>query len=292
MSTSIKNKAVRVRVTVGKQSGYVRDDLMNRDLEGSYGAHGRSVVHKKLFKTSKLFKEVQSSYTSLYNHYKENSLPWEAGARVIPSARVLDFANEIGQLKSKAEEKLEQFITNYANEVQHDLSESNGMMKQEDYPSPDELRNKFHVTARFMPISDADDFRVVEGLDDSDVENLVEQAKQEIASQQVEAAKEAWGKLYKVVAHMKDRVSEYGNQEKDRLHKSLLTNINDTITVLRKLNDVIGDDALTNVMDELERDVTGNADIEKLKAFKATRTETVNKVDEIMSKMKFFGGNQ
>ena len=92
---SIKNKAVRVRVTVGKQSGYVRDDSMNRDLEGTYGASGRSVVHKKLFKTSRLFKEVQSAYTTLYNHYKDNSLPWEPGARVIPSTRVLDFANEI-----------------------------------------------------------------------------------------------------------------------------------------------------------------------------------------------------
>jgi len=289
---SIKNKAVRVRVTVGKQSGYVRDDSMNRDLEGTYGASGRSVVHKKLFKTSKLFKEVQSAYTTLYNHYKDNSLPWEPGARVIPSTRVLDFANEISQLKMKAEAKLEQFIGNYSAEVAHDITESKGMMKQDDYPSTDELRHKFHVSAKFMPISDADDFRVVEGLDESDVENLVSEAREEIKAQQVEAAKEAWSKLYKVVSHMKDRVSSYGTQEKDRLHKSLITNIDDTITVLRKLNDVIGDTALSDVMDELERDVTGNADIDKLKAFKATRTETLNKVDEIMSKMKFFGGNQ
>lgn len=291
MSTSLKNRAVRIKVVVGKPTGYVRDEELNDAVEKDYNTSNRSILHKRIFKKSRKFREVQSAYTNLYSYYKNNSLPWEDGARVIPSSDVLKVAAKIDQMKIDANAKLEGFLNNYHDEVQKDMQEANGMMRADDYLSPEELREKYKVEVKFMPIADHDDFRVVEGLEDSDVDKLVEDAKENLKQQQEQMARDTWNRLYKVVSHMKNRLSEYKGEENERLHKSLLTNITETIDILGGLNKVIGDSSLDQVMNELSRDVCPT-DIEALKALPAKRKETINKVDEILNKMRFFGGHQ
>ena len=76
--------------------------------------------------------------------------------------------------------------------------------------------------------------------------------------------------------------------EKDRLHKSIVTNVTETVDVLRRLN-ITGDQALDDVLNEIQSELD-SVDIEKFKAFKDERQQTVSKMNEIMSRMGFFQG--
>ena len=76
--------------------------------------------------------------------------------------------------------------------------------------------------------------------------------------------------------------------EKDRLHKSIVTNVTETVDVLRRLN-ITGDQALDDVLNEIQSELD-SVDIEKFKAFRDERQQTVAKMNEIMSRMGFFQG--
>lgn len=285
---SIKNSCVLVRCTVGKQSSSVRDDGLGYGIDAAHHSDRRTLVHKKIFKNSQRFKKVQSAYTGVYQYYVNNSLPWDNGSRIIPSHRVVDFMGEINQKKVTAQTALDEFINNYHQEVAEDMASAGNLLQSNDYPTPEQVRSRFYTGVSLSPVPGADDFRVIEGLDEADVENLISDARNEEQKRCEDAVKECWHRLYKVVNHMCDRLSEYGKGEKDRLHKSIVTNVTETVDVLRRLN-ITGDQALDDVLNEIQSELD-SVDIEKFKAFKDEREQTVSKMNEIMSRMGFFQG--
>ena len=163
------------------------------------------------------------------------------------------------------------------------------MTSLDDYPTEDDLRENFYVKWKWSSIGDSDDFRVVEGLSDDDVAKLVELGRKDEQDKLAGTVAEARGKLYKVVMHLRDTLKEYQGTKGERLHKSTVDNVAEMVSVLRKLN-ITGNKELDEVMDELENNVLGDIEIDRLKVFQDKRNEVVRKVDEIVNNMSFFKG--
>lgn len=291
MTTSVRNNCVLVKVSIGKQSAYMTDKSLTKEIEDRFSTSGRGKVVKRLFKDNKSFAAVQAAYNKVYTEYTKNSLPWNEAFRVIKASEFTKFVNEIDDLASKAKAVLDKFVENYNDHVLNDQVASNGMTKMEDYPSKDELAESFYVKWSFSNIPDAEDFRVIEGLDPQEVDALVQKAVEAEKENMQVPVKESWNRLYKVTSHLKERLNEYKGTEGERLHKSLLTNVQECVDVLRRLN-ITEDSNLTAVMDELESNVLSSTQIDRLKIIEDERKETVSKVDDILNKMSVFSAKE
>lgn len=287
MSNSIKNHCILVKVSIGKQSAYVTDQDISDSVEKQYQTHGRLRSVKRLFKDCKEFKDVQAAYAAVYQHYVSRTLPWNEAYRVLPSKEFTKFVNKMDDMARDAQNKLDKFANNLSQHIADDLTKCGGLTKAEEYPTDSQLRDNFYVKWNFSSISDSNDFRVIEGLDEQEIETLVNKAKDSERSNLMAPVKESWNRLYKVTAHLRDRLQEYQGAEGERLHKSLVGNIQDCVSVLRTLN-ITNDSNLEAVMDELENNVLPDADIDRLKVLKTERDKTVQAVNAIMDKMAIF----
>ena len=286
---SIKNTCVRVKLSLGKQSAYITDKNITASVESNFATHGRGKWTKRMFKDCVPFNKLQSSSTAISQMFNKETLPWDDAWRVTKAANVMELAKKIEAANNRLKDDLTKFKANYHNYVAEDIAASKGMMKQDDYPDINEIEEKFYVKFKISPMPGAEDFRITEGLEQEEVDQLIEKAKADEREMLNRALQEPRQRLYKVVQHMKDRLTEYQGKEGDRLHKSVIENVRDCIETLRKLN--INDDAdLDNIMDELESSVLEDANIDRLKVIENERKETVSKIDTIMDKMSFFGG--
>jgi len=291
MTTSIRNNCVLVKVSIGKHSAYITDKEITKQVEDQFSTHGRGKFVKRKFKDNKLFSNVQSAYNRVYSDYIEKSLPWNEAFRVIKAKEFTTFVQEVDTAADKAKKLLVDFAEDLDNHVARDIQQSNGLTKLGDYPTKEELLDSFYVKWSFNNIPDTEDFRVIEGLEQEEIDSLVKMAVEAEKDNLQVPVKESWSRLFKVVSHMKERLNEYKGTEGERLHKSLLTNVSDCIKVLRKLN-VTEDTNLNAVMDELEGDVLSSTEIDRLKILENERKDTANKAEEILRKMSVFSNQE
>jgi len=287
---SIRNSCVLIKITVGKQSQYVTDKTITAQVESGFSTHGRGQWKKRIFKDCLPFKEINSVSNAISAEFRERTLPWgDDSYRVCKAAEMFPLIESLGNRINTMNELVSKFADNYDNYVQEDIAASNNMMKLDDYPSVEEIRDKFYAKIRFNRIPDYEDFRVMEGIPQEEADKLVESAKEDERERIEKSMEEAHSRLYKAVSHMHDRLKEYTGADKERLHKSVVGNVEECIKTLRKLN-IAGDTELENTMTAIETKVLPDADIERMKIMQDERQEVVEKVGDIMRKMRFFGG--
>jgi vacuolar-type H+-ATPase subunit H len=289
--TSIKNTCVLVKVSIGRQGYYVNDKQITNKVEAEFSTHGRGQWKKRIFKDCPAFKALMSATTDISTELRNRTLAWDDSYRVCKSAELLPLMADIGDRIRKMDDLANKFVENYHDYVQQDIASSNGMMRPEDYPDSNEIKDKFYAKFKISPIPDSDDFRVMEGIPEEEADKLMEQVREDERNRVANAMTEAHKRLYTAVEHMHNRLAEYTGAKGEKLHKSVVNNVKDCVETLRKLN-LNGDAELNSMLDQIENKVLPDADIERIKVVPHERQEVVNKVSDIMRKMRFFGDNQ
>jgi len=137
-------------------------------------------------------------------------------------------------------------------------------------------------------LPDADDFRVSMG--DEDRDRIKRQIADSIQASLRVGTRELWQRLYKVVSHMSQRMSEYSTAkegEKPRLYDSMITNIVEIVDVLPKLN-IAGDTELDRMASEVRRSLI--VDPKDLRKSEAVRSETAKAAVDIVQRMAAYMG--
>lgn len=169
-------------------------------------------------------------------HY-ENTLPWgEDGERVIRSSSFLDYAAMYNEYKAKWDAALETFIAAYPTLVSQAELRLNTLFDPKDYPEVDEVRRRFCVRLRNYPLPDTEDFRILDGIPPEEADRLVAEAVDGINARLTDAIKDLWARMYKVVGNMQERLAVPVGEKGGKFHDTLVTNVQDLIELLPKLN--------------------------------------------------------
>lgn len=283
MMTKLPEKALLVDLRIGNWSGRIHDADAAQTVSRAYKndpAYAR--VNKSLIAREEIQKIWQFVYEARRYHYSV-TLPWgDNGSRLLPATLYLDFIKSISSYRQKFVSRVEKFLSLYPSLIQEAKKTLGGLFKQDDYPSPASLRGKFSFETHFTPISDADDVRVK--LQEADVEKLKRQIESRQNELQAEAMRSVWQRLYEVVGHLSEKLSD----PKGIIRDSVVEKVHDLVGILPKLN-IANDPALTDMANEIRGKLCRHTP-EEMRKTDGVRGEAAKEASEILDKMKGYVG--
>lgn len=287
-------------VSISAWSGYKYDREVSEQIAEIHRAEKDSGRFNKRLVPRKELEEITKLIGRIRRDHEFVTLPWsDNGYRVLPAAAYMDHtatmrghATEFKATISRLEARFEELVNSQ--------SRLGTLFKVEDYPGmrdeggklrfafPNELRERFSFETKVLPLPDAEDFRV--SLGDQDRKRIKRQITESIEASLRVGTRELWQRLYKVVSHMSQRMTEYNaaaEGEKPRLYDSMVTNIVEIVDVLPKLN-IAEDTELDRMAAEVRRSLV--VDPQELRKSETVRSDTAKAAVDIVQRMAAYMG--
>ena len=275
---SINEKAMLVYLNISFWTARKYDKRISQEIEDQYNADDAGRYNKILIAKEHLA-NIQKIISAARTFHYENTLPWsDNGGRLLPSANYFNYVKSIQCFKDDFEREVINFINVYPDLKEEARQRLNGMFDEEDYPDVNALETKFDIKNMILPVPEADDFRV--SLNDDEVDSIKESLEKQVMNSTESAMKDLWQRLFKVVSHLAERLSDPDNKFKN----SLVENISALCDLLPKLN-ITNDPKLTEAVDEIQQKLTIN-DSQTLRTDEAVRSKTAAEAQKIMNKMR------
>jgi len=174
-------------------------------------------------------------------HYAQ-SLPWDdKGSRLLTVDNYEHYTGIMDGLRERLVRQRARFIEDFDDYVEQARIELGKLFRIEDYPSKDQLRDRFSIRYRITPVPDADHFIARLASDDT------ERVKRDIESHIEEQLHDAVGDLYRRLAEAVERVSERLTEDDNGkplvFRDTMISNIRDLVDVVPRLN-IFGDHRL------------------------------------------------
>ena len=237
--SSIRNTTLLYRPSLSIWTARKLDKAESVKVNKDNGAvEGAANVHKQLLPDSKELLSVQKWANSFRTFVYTSTSPWDdAGWRIRSAAGHMDFMAEVGDRLAEGELLVDAFVDAYMLEVVKAKVTLGYMFHQSDYPGEREVRAKFRFMIDVMPVASSEDFRIVDGgIPKEEVDRLVQLTQSSVEGRIQGAMREAYEKLYGVVAKMANTLEQYGAGTVKKFNDSLIENIAEIVSVMPALN--------------------------------------------------------
>lgn len=241
-SATLARAAMLVALTVESYGARREDKKISEDVARQHNAQGDVGKYNKQLVDKKFLEPITKAVTALRQYHYTHTLPWlDNGLRIIPVGMYDTYKREIAQLVDAYETATRDFCARWDSEIIPDARKRlNGMFNLSDYPA--DVRARFQVRSRFLPIPDVADFRV--SIADSERQALAQQIEATMSDASQAAMRDLYERVSESVSHMADKLAGYrvviGEDGKSKTENafrdSLVENLRDICDVLPKLN--------------------------------------------------------
>lgn len=235
---NLAERAMLVTLSRSQWGGERTDRKVSKELTIVKDATERSArVVKKLLPVEALQPVQRATGEARVCHYSY-TLPWrDNGARVLRSAIYEEYIKEMRARKEACDRADRVFFRDYEIWKHNGMIELGAMVREEDYPTLEQIKSMFSFTLDVTPIPTGGDFRVdvpdagaIRSAIDRDTWDAVHAG---LKSKLVEATD--------VIRHMKDKLESYqpgseGVRATGTFRDSLVENVRDLARMLPKLN--------------------------------------------------------
>jgi len=280
----LDTKAVLISVKRNMYSPYKLDQEESRQ----YGAGN---VNKHLFEgRDNRVKATISKFTDVYVYVKENTVPWTTGVDMLNMNHYMEFNSGLRKRVDEAYRSIDTLCLFWQDEVDADLERLSqiaiakgkpNLANANDYPDVDELRSKFGIDIRYMPVPTTGDFRV--GISDEDKESL----QQQLNDAEVNANKHV---LQSMIVPMQRAISKLSipiGSDGSVFRDTLVDNLVEVTERMNKIN--LSDDAMMQGQIDDLRDLISSysSEIGKdlLRSNQTAREQAVTKIDTLVRNM-------
>lgn len=277
---SILGRAMLVNVWIGLWSARKHDpevtNKVNKEMANNRKA-GR--YHKRLFggEAATHSRLVNATQVARVTHYK-NTLPWEdAGWRLLPTSNYFEYTEAMRKVKSRYEECLEEFLTDYPSLVQQAEERLGTMYRRDDYPSVSQVRSKFHFNIQFGPVPAGDDFRV--SLPAEELMAMTRGVEDRVNQAVIDAMGDVWQRLGDTVTELRSKL-----HDGKYLRATMITKVTEMAHIIGRLN-ITNDTKLAKAQQRVLKDLSG-LDVETLRDDDKVRAAAARKADAILETMK------
>lgn len=227
---SLKDKVMIVNLTISQWGARKYDEKASKEVEAFHNAHEAGRFNKILIKSETL-KEIQSMASKARNIHYEHTLPWgDNGDRILSTESYFRYISEISTVKYQFEQLVEQFVQEYVQLKEEAKFRLGSLYKETDYPHESTVRRKFDLRTIFMPVAEAEDFRL--NVSNDMVNMMRTQIEGEVTSRVQKATSSIIERARDVVQKMKEVLSE-----KDKIFRdSLIGNIQNLVELIPILN--------------------------------------------------------
>lgn len=227
---TLSEMALLANLTISQWTARKYDISVTKKIERDHNTHNAGRFNKILIAEDAL-QDISKVASQARAFLRINTLPWgDSGDRILPSTNYFEVVEQLKTFKSEFEVVVSNFSCQYPALKEDARRRLNGMFQEADYPTASNIQSKFNFEVTFLPIPDTDDFRIK--LNSEEVNKLRGKMELEISSRFSLATKDIWLRIKEAVGHMVERLSE----EKAIFRDSLITNIEELIEILPKLN--------------------------------------------------------
>lgn len=228
----LSDKTMLVFLSINQPSLTRTDRKVTEEVTTSHGCEkGAALVVKHLFDPDG-YKPIKQLINTIRAYHYDRTLPWlDTGQRILSSRGFEQYTDTMRGFRSQFDTLVENFCDDYQSHLERAKLRLNGMFNAGDYPTPEDLRCRFELHISYAPVPSSGDFRV-DGIDESEAEHIRQALDVRQLEAQEVAMKEAYRRLFDVVA----RVSERLGDPKGRIHNSLTEAVEEISDVLPTLN--------------------------------------------------------
>ena len=279
----LDEKAVLVSVKRSMYSPYKLDDTES-------AAYGAGNVNKHLFAgRDNRVKQTIAEFTKVYTYVKDNTVPWTKGVNMLAIEHYMDFTRDLRGLIYKAEQAVDDLVANWDAEVQADLARLTkiaaakgkpNLANPNDYPTAQEIRQRFGIEVRYMPVPTTGDFRV--GISEADKATLQKQLEDAEES----AARHVIEQMLEPMQRAADKLAVPIGEDGSIFRDSLIDNLVEVADRMNRVN-VSDDPEITGKIAELQALVSAyanNKDV--LRNNQSVREKAAAQIDALCGQMQ------
>ena len=286
-SISIATSAMMVELNISCWTARKLDKKVSEEVDSAKNTKVKAGnYHKHLLAGNPHLDAVVKYAAKVRLWNTQQTIPWsDSGSRIVTMENLFNggYKRQLDDHKIEFDRLATNFISVYPTLISAAAFQLGDLFDRDEYPEVDTLQKKFKFSYSLIPIPTAGDFRIEIG----------EQAKAELVAQ-YEAAfnerlnnamRDVWDRLYDCLSHMSERLASDDEGKRKVFHGTLLTNAQDLITLLSRLN-VTNDPKLEQARRDLQAALV-NTDISSLKDSDYVRENVKSKVDDILKRFEW-----
>lgn len=284
VSATLAARAVVVSLHISQWSGRRLDRQITDEVNRDKGAAQDAGRFNKLLLPKEALAPIQTIVGSTRAEFDKRTLPWiDGGGRIMNAAAILQNDAWLRGQKSKFDAAVGDFIAAYPSLVERAPDRMSGLFKLADYPDVDQLRDRFAMDVRKMPVPTPDDFRV--SMSEAQASVIRAQIEQQVREGAAAAVRDVYRRVADVTGRMAERLAAYrparrkGETTEGTFRDSLVENVRDLIDVLPMLN-ITGDPELVAMVDRLRQLAALDAD--QLRQDERARKAVADKAQQIL----------
>lgn len=287
---NISQSAMLVYVRVSVWTARKLDRKQSKKLvDGANAVDDAARVNKHLLASAdEKLRKVTAQGNKLRDFIVAKTVPWDdAGNRLLPNTVALQTVGDIEAMKSEFDQLVDEFVQEYPILRAQALHNLGDLGVDEDYPQPDEIRDKFRVRVTYTPVPvNFGDVRT--GMTPEQAAAWQSHFEQRVKDQVNDALADAWSRLRERLEQYSDRLTLRDGKDGPRVgifRDSMVENLRETLDLLESLN-VFGDQSLISTA-KLVRDQIANRDPAQLRG--TVESQVVKTaVDDILKRMSDF----
>jgi hypothetical protein len=281
---SISNSAMLVELNIGVWTGQKVDRAATTKVTDDANAAADAGQFKKnLTAGTTLRKEIGDYAAICRTWHNGRTMPWaDRGPRLLPTSMFFDYKQEINARRDYFMAKVNKFCETYPQLLADAPQHLGDLFNSADYPSIEEVRQKFTFQMVFSPVPESGDFRLNAG--EADLAELRAQYDAAYDARVKDAMQSAWDKVHDLLARMSEKLTEpEGESAKPKIfHSTFITNVNDLCGLLTHFN-VTKDPELERARRDLER-LVSNVDIDDVRKDVGARIDLKAQVEQVLGK--------
>lgn len=262
-----------------------KETAEQNDAEESSLKTNKSLVSKQLMEP------VTKAVSTLRTFHYGNTLPWmDEGVRILPSANYDTYKGEMEKHKDAFDAAVRAFCDRWPEAILDAQQRLGKLFKADDYPV--DIKGRFSVAVRFMPLPEAGDWRLP-ALEDVEKAKLAAQVQDTMDAAKKTAMRDVYERLIADVKQMGLKLAAYTvdastGKASNPFRDSLVENLRETVALIPRLN-FADDPELERIRLLVASDLCGT-DADELRADASKRQAVAERAEKIAGELGEFMG--
>lgn len=255
-ATTLATRAMLVSLSISQWSGRRLDREITDEVNRDHGAASDAGRYNKLLLPKEALAGIVSVVSETRADFLKRTLPWmDNGSRIMAADAYMAHMAWIRSQSRKFDSAVDDFIAKYPGYLHDARNRLNGMFKPEDYPDAEELRDKFKLECKVLPVPSSSDFRV--DMSEAQAALIRADIEEQVSKATTAAVKDVYVRVADVTGRMVERLNAYkpavrkGDKSEGVFRDSLVGNVRDLIAILPALN-ITGDPVLADMAEKLK----------------------------------------
>lgn len=285
---SVSSASMLVDLSISVWTARRRDKAASEQVaRDNKAARGVASVNKKLLGDCAELDAVQKFAENVRSLHRSMTMPWsDLGMRLLPTAQFFKYQQQMTSMQGEYQRLVANFLDAYSWEITEARVKLGDLFHADEYPPVAQIVNKFDFRLSFVPLPDANDWRVDM---ETETKNALRAEYEKYFQSQIKGAMDdLWSRLRDTLLTLVRQLEPPAAGEKSRrIYDSVVDRAKELVDMMATCN-VTGDPEMSKMQEQLSAALDGT-NAEALRSDDAFKAETKRKLDAAIAALPGMG---